>query len=606
LTHHTKYNHIDIELVPVVKLLKSSISRFIIIETNDFKKAYIDIIRIFNKSKLGKELLIVKSDDYIHNSFIKNLKTSKNKLFFFPDFDKIIESPDHSLFFNQARNFIFKNKISLLILIPFGSHQYIARKIPDLWSFRSYKTTLVYSFSTITVNQIENFNKDSEPESNSEFNKNAELYQLLKIKYYNSIDPDLKKQLIIQLFELSDLLGFKEDNEFFESELIMMLQSTELDKINQRTKYEIENPFVSGRIARGENFINRKNEIRSLTKNITNRINTIITAPRRWGKTSLIKKTLDDLANNKSMILCYVDVLPVNSLEEFLSNYANSIILAVSNTENKILRSIKNFFSQSLIPRISINDIGAFQITFEFKNPNDYKNIEEVLQLPEKLALVKSKQFIICIDEFHNIVNIDKKLQFYFRSIAQHQSNVTYIFSGSQTHMIQEIFANPNNPLFRFADVILLEKIKIGDFSLFIKEKFQKSGKIITDEKVNAILQITRISPYYVNYICNMIWSTTKKVVTNTIIEAAIDEVLSMNSPLYDSIFKNLTFKEKQYLYRLSFSERDNNDFKEINKSTFFQKNLIEKDILFLYKDAVDFSDPFFAYWISQMDILFE
>ncbi len=49
-------------------------------------------------------------------------------------------------------------------------------------------------------------------------------------------------------------------------------------------------PFIYGRIADNNNFTDRENETQHLILNFENLVNTIIISPRRWGKTSLVKK----------------------------------------------------------------------------------------------------------------------------------------------------------------------------------------------------------------------------------------------------------------------------------------------------------------------------
>ena len=52
----------------------------------------------------------------------------------------------------------------------------------------------------------------------------------------------------------------------------------------------MEVPFVYGRIATEKNFINREVETTNLVWNFVSLSNTIIIAPRGWGKSSLVNK----------------------------------------------------------------------------------------------------------------------------------------------------------------------------------------------------------------------------------------------------------------------------------------------------------------------------
>ena len=52
----------------------------------------------------------------------------------------------------------------------------------------------------------------------------------------------------------------------------------------------METPFICGKIATENNFIEREEETTNLVWNFASLNNTIIIAPRGWGKSSLVNK----------------------------------------------------------------------------------------------------------------------------------------------------------------------------------------------------------------------------------------------------------------------------------------------------------------------------
>lgn len=57
----------------------------------------------------------------------------------------------------------------------------------------------------------------------------------------------------------------------------------------------MKNPFVYGETVRGEHFCNRVLEIDELVTDVKNGVNVIIFSPRRYGKTSLIMRVLEEV-----------------------------------------------------------------------------------------------------------------------------------------------------------------------------------------------------------------------------------------------------------------------------------------------------------------------
>ena len=57
----------------------------------------------------------------------------------------------------------------------------------------------------------------------------------------------------------------------------------------------VSNPFRFGTVVTGEDFADREKELDELARKLRERVRIFLIAPRRYGKTSLIKNVLDPL-----------------------------------------------------------------------------------------------------------------------------------------------------------------------------------------------------------------------------------------------------------------------------------------------------------------------
>ena len=91
-----------------------------------------------------------------------------------------------------------------------------------------------------------------------------------------------------------------------------------------------ENPFVYGKSVEGRYITDREEETKRLEANLTHGINTVLISPRRWGKTSLVRKVI---ANNKRDDIRYVllDMFYCKSEAAFYHLLANEIISILEN-----------------------------------------------------------------------------------------------------------------------------------------------------------------------------------------------------------------------------------------------------------------------------------
>lgn len=87
-------------------------------------------------------------------------------------------------------------------------------------------------------------------------------------------------------------------------------------------------------------------------------------------------------------------------------------------------------------------------------------SIDEILDLPEKIAADRKMKIVICIDEFQQIGMFEspKAFQATLRSKWQLQQHVSYCLYGSRRHMMMEVFGKVSMPFYKFGAIYFLEK----------------------------------------------------------------------------------------------------------------------------------------------------
>jgi predicted AAA+ superfamily ATPase len=97
-------------------------------------------------------------------------------------------------------------------------------------------------------------------------------------------------------------------------------------------------PFTYGRQTESPDFANRHKEIEHLSTNFLNNVNTMLVAPRRWGKSSLVRHVATHLQKkNKSIRFCFIDLFNTRSEKEFYELYTRELLLASSNKWEEIV-----------------------------------------------------------------------------------------------------------------------------------------------------------------------------------------------------------------------------------------------------------------------------
>jgi len=269
-------------------------------------------------------------------------------------------------------------------------------------------------------------------------------------------------------------------------------------------------PFPTTGYFGGEYFCDRVEELETLARNVRGGSSTTLVALRRMGKTALIRHLQNELASD--YVGVYVDILPTESMSDLLNSLATGMARMVS--ERTRLGTQVWKFLRSLRPVVSYDNLsGLPTLSLNLSPEQGLRSIEEIFGFLEK----QSKPVILAIDEFQQILQYkEKNVDAWLRSRIQELKNVQFIFSGSQQHLINELFADPSRPFYRSTQFLKLEKIARKNYHAFIAAKFAAHSKQIGDGTIEAVLDWTMAYTYYVQLLCNRIFlSSGRKVAHN-------------------------------------------------------------------------------------------
>lgn len=346
----------------------------------------------------------------------------------------------------------------------------------------------------------------------------------------------------------------------------------------------MENPFVFGKAAEGAYFTDRVEDSKRLAANLTHGINTVLISPRRWGKTSLVKKVISE-TSSEDVKFIFIDVFQCKSEYDFFRNYANEVIKQTSSKIDEWVEMAKNF-----------------------QNP---ETVESILALPEKLAVKKSKRIVVCLDEFQQIADFADSTSFQkrLRTAWQHQQHTTYCMFGSKKHLMEYIFNDKSMPFYKFGDMIFLNKISTEDWTKYICRQFHVTGKTINEDQAEKICNLTENLSSYVQHLSWIVWYKTDRVVTNKIINDALDDILEQNKVFFQREVEQLTELQLNFLKALAcgvtsgFSRKEVIQKYRLESSANIQsvkKALLKKDLIYIDDATIVFDDPLMKLWIKR------
>ncbi|HEX6689289.1 MAG TPA: hypothetical protein VF085_11600 [Solirubrobacterales bacterium] len=269
------------------------------------------------------------------------------------------------------------------------------------------------------------------------------------------------------------------------------------------------NPFRFGALALDESFADRENERAELIGDIRNGQDVVVFAPRRCGKSSLVWSAAQALAG-EGILVAQVDLMTTPTKERLAAALARSIFESIASPLERIKeRALAPFRGLQIQPTVTV-DPGDGSLSFSFATERRGADIdatlERLLQLPAELGGAGKARTALVMDEFQEIVEVDRDLPKILRSVFQQQPEVAHVYLGSKRHVMQQIFSDANEPFWRSAKPVELGPIAPQPFALFIADRFRRTGREVDAVAIDALLAITGGHPYATQELAYFLW----------------------------------------------------------------------------------------------------
>ena len=318
----------------------------------------------------------------------------------------------------------------------------------------------------------------------------------------------------------------------------------------------ISNPFIATGKIPAEYFCDRKEETKRLTQSLTNGANVVLMSPRRVGKTQLMLYCFDQPKISSQYIIIFIDILKTSTLNEFTYELGKAVFNALASRGQKMLKMVLASM-HSLVGNVGFDlatGLPTFGISIgDIQNP--IYSLEEIFKTLEKT----DKRCIVAIDEFQQIANYpEKNIEALLRSHIQQLSNAQFIFSGSERHLLEEMFLDSARPFYNSADIQNLEIIALDKYADFVRHHFLTNNKQIEDEAINYIYETFDGNTYYNQKAFREAYAITSfdSLCTKKTTELIVNQMISEADRHYSEIMARLALPQKELLYAVAREHR--------------------------------------------------
>jgi hypothetical protein len=321
------------------------------------------------------------------------------------------------------------------------------------------------------------------------------------------------------------------------------------------------NPFSYGAIVRDAYFADRETELESLKSALRSAQNVVVVSPRRYGKTSLVQRAISSL-RREGVLVAYVDFFRAPTKERLADALAQAIYEGLVSPVERAAEKARAFFSHLAVnPRLVLETSGRVRVEFHaFERKQEVDSVLlGLLEVPQRIAEDRDRAVALVLDEFQEVVVIDRNLTGVMRSVFQQQDRVAHVFLGSRRHLMDELFHDKNAHLYRSARPLPLGPIPVDKFRRWIRRRFAASGVEAADEVVDAVLALTNGRPFETQQLCAFVWEQARDegtIATSKVLTKALDRLIDAETPRYVAVWDSLSQHQRAVLAAVAVDGR--------------------------------------------------
>lgn len=366
-----------------------------------------------------------------------------------------------------------------------------------------------------------------------------------------------------------------------------------------------QNPFLIAGYHSPEYFCDRETETKTIVGALENNRNLTLIAPRRMGKTGLIKNVFYQLHSQKSEILTlYFDIYSTQNLNDFVQIFASTVLGALDSTSKKTVAEIGKIF-KSLRPVFSFDEItGTPKVSVDIVPNREEATLKEVFDY----LGASEKRCYIAIDEFQQIAEYPEKgVEALLRSYIQFLPNVNFIFAGSKQHVMQEMFLSAKRPFYQSTQTLSIDAINEEDYFQFASTFFTEQGFKLPKAVFGKMYAEFDGHTWYVQSILNRLYSYRQNI-TDELVAVAVNEIVAEGEYPYQNLLAAYSSGAVKLLKAVAkegvVAEINSGDFiskyalKGASSVNSALKKLINNELIYKTSKGYIVYDRFMAIWL--------
>ncbi len=372
----------------------------------------------------------------------------------------------------------------------------------------------------------------------------------------------------------------------------------------------MQNPFSYGSPVTGDRFTGRDEELAALLSRMTNGVNVVVTAPRRYGKTSLILEAVDRLERRRPRAA----VVQVNLMRcPTLGSLAERLVAGVHHASGARARGATHTIPEVLgrlrvHPSVSFDESG--HPTFSFSPSLAERDAVQVLAdvYGQLASATGDRPAVLVLDEFQAVGDLGGGIAPALKGLADEQPGVSLVVAGSREHLMEALVTVQGAPLYGMAERIALRPIDPPAMERYLEKRATEGRKEMTPGCAQQIVAIGGPVPNDIQRLAYQTFEQSGRRISVAEVERALDTILRLEEANFVDRMARVTRGQRAVLVGIARARALEQPYAaEFAREVAYAgppgvrravQALLEDELIVQRGETLTVGDPFFAEWL--------
>ena len=361
-------------------------------------------------------------------------------------------------------------------------------------------------------------------------------------------------------------------------------------------------------------FCDREAELDVLTARMRSGIHVFVLSPRRYGKTSLIRRAMDVVEADGARC-AYANLLFATSETELATTILQAVVQDLLGRAGRARQSLETILRQLRItPKASVGADGSVSLGLDASAfaSSWLDVVHDAVGLLQRSA--KKHPAVLVLDEFQVVATIGRKgVGGAFKALADEVTNMGIVFSGSHLAVMEKLAKGAGAPLHGMGERLVLDVVPEEPMVAYLQRRARVAGKRLDKATGRLVYRSADAVPNYVQQLALAAFEAagSSSVITERHVTEGFDTVVEREAstfaqqfedlggaPVQQRVLKELARQPTSSVYAKAFL--DAVGVANANAVTTALRVLDGKGLVARKGRVWDIADPFLRRWLAQ------